>query len=660
MLKKNIQSHSVREFFFLPILLIVFQISLTFASYDFISKIPIDLDTYNSSIPQSSVLKPINLKFYDSEYSKNFEIEFQFQANAPTGNLFQTDDEGSGIRIELVPSPISDEFNFLIQYRAWDGERYLITTNELKLNTKYLLNLTIDVDNRVKLAINNKLILEEKISKQDIRYQRFILGAGLSGSRVLNGEIIGAKMNLDVYSRKSLIPIKLFVFTPLVILILYMGKKLISTTRARRKSVIVNDVIAISALVSFLLKFNFQRNFANFFGDDFLMIWPIRGSDPLTIFTESIGPQYRPLTELLLLSRFELHGLNLSSWEIGSKFLAAFFLIYLYWFLREKVRLSTVLASLSCLVYTTSIQFFGSALWWASVGTQHLLSQFLTIFLFSSIIDYFRKNCSQSAFYIVIFRALLLALSSEIFIPIFILVPFLILYFGKLKGRNLLIKDKKKYVKTNSTIKFSFYAKAFIFPHIVTLLLFYIVRKYVVELNTVVAASSAKNYDFKSVDLLSTFSQFFEYFSSFSGNIFGIHFYDYGATGFRLMSFSEYGYGLQVFTIFQLLLTLFIFVRSVRVWWRWKIRDLDREQGLNLSLLVTLVVSLLIPSMVPDYQQIRWVQLSYLLFLVLLLGVRESATGRRRTDIWLGIFFVSQIVANLFLIHANFGASIFR
>jgi hypothetical protein len=175
-----------------------------------------------------------------------------------------------------------------------------------------------------------------------------------------------------------------------------------------------------------------------------------------------------------------------------------------------------------------------------------------------------------------------------------------------------------------------------------------------------VAASSAKNYDFKSVDLLSTFSQFFEYFSSFSGNIFGIHFYDYGATGFRLMSFSEYGYGLQVFTIFQLLLISFIFVRSVRVWWRWKIRDLDREQGLNLSLLVTLVVSLLIPSMVPDYQQIRWVQLSYFLFLVLLLGVRESATGRRRTDIWLGIFFVSQIVANLFLIHANFGASIFR
>ena len=170
-----------------------------------------DLDTYNSSIPRSSVLKPINLKYYDSKYSKNFEIEFQFQANAPTGNLFQTDNEGSGIRIELVPSPISSEFNFLIQYRAWDGERYLITTNELKLNRKYLLNLTVDVDNRVKLMINNQLILEEKISKQDIRYQRFILGAGLSGSRVFNGEITDAKMNLDVYSRKSLIPIKLFV-----------------------------------------------------------------------------------------------------------------------------------------------------------------------------------------------------------------------------------------------------------------------------------------------------------------------------------------------------------------------------------------------------------------------------------------------------------------
>ena len=101
-------------------------------------------------------------------------------------------------------------------------------------------------------------------------------------------------------------------------------------------------------------------------------------------------------------------------------------------------------------------------------------------------------------------------------------------------------------------------------------------------------------------------------------------------------------------------------MKSVREWWSWRIRDLDREQGLNLSLLVTLVVSLLIPSMVPDYQQIRWVQLSYLLFLVLLLGVRESATGRRRIDIWLGIFFASQLVANLLLIHFNFGVSILR
>lgn len=658
MLRKLISSRIKSEFLVIPFAILLFQLNFVFSEYVQVSEDFHKFDFYTSGPSQTSAPKSINLKYYDSKYSKNFEIEFGFRARTPTGNLFQTDNEGSGIRLELVPSATPNEFTFLLQYRTWDGERFLKTTKSLELNRNYILNLSLNYDNQLRLSIDNREILKERISKQDIRFKRFILGAGLSGTRVFNGDIANATFNLDTFERKSFVPattvITIVVFWLLILFVKDPYKARYFCNRIQ----ILKELLAVSIVLGLTLRLNFQKSFENFFGDDFLMLWPIRGSDPLTIFTESIGPQYRPLTELLLLLRFEVHGLNLSSWSMGGKLFSALILIYLYWFLREKIRLGIALTSLTCLGYMTSIQFLGSTLWWASVGTQHLLSQLLTIYLFSSVIDFFRDNLSKSTLNKVIFRCLLLALTSEIFIPIFIVTPALLIFFGDVINRRDLFNSKMKFshkIMRRGSVR-SLLSRSF--PFLVALIVFFSFRLIVVQVGRVVAASSAKNFDFSSFDFLSVATQFFEYFSTFSGNILGVHFYDYGANEYRLMSFSDYSQVLKVLTLSLAILGMYISFKNIALWWNWHLTHWGKEQFLNFSLLLVMMISILIPSLVPDYQQTRWVQLPFFLYLVLTVRVRFSQVALRRHDFFLGIFLMLQVVTNLFLIHENFGVDL--
>ena len=646
------------EFLVIPFVILLFQLNFVFSDYIKVSEDFHKFDAYISGSPQISAPKSINLKYYDNKYSKNFEIEFSFRARTTTGNLFQTDNEGSGIRLELVPSAAPDEFTFLLQYRAWDGERFLKTTKSLELNRDYILNLSLNYDNQLRLSIDNREILKERISKQDIRFKRFILGAGLSGTRVFNGDIANATFNLDTFERESFVPTTTVIIVIIFLLFISFVKNLSKSRRFPDGTSILRELLAVSIVLGLILRLNFQRSFENFFGDDFLMLWPIRGSDPLTIFTESIGPQYRPLTELLLLLRFEVHGLNLSSWSMGGKLFSTLLLIYLYWFLREKIRLGITLTSLACLGYMTSIQFLGSSLWWASVGTQHLLSQSLTIYLFSSVIDFFRDNLRKSKLSTVIFRGLLLTLTSEIFIPIFIVTPALLIFFGDMIDRRHLLNSKMKFshkIMRRGIVRSLLFRS---FPFLVAAIVFFSFRLIVVQVGRVVAASSAKNFDFSSFDFLSVATQFFEYFFTFSGNIFGVHFYDYGANEYRLMSFSDYGQVLKVLTLSLAILGMYISLKNIALWWNWHLTQWGKEQYLNFSLLLVMILSILIPSLVPDYQQIRWVQLPFFLYLVLMVRVRFSQVTLKRHDFFLGIFLVVQVVSNLFLIHDNFGVNI--
>ena len=639
--------------------ILLFQFNFTFSDYAKVSEFFHRFDTYASSTIETATPQPINIKYYDNKYSKNFQIKFSFLATAPGGNLFQTDNEGSGIRLELVPSSTPEEFTLLLQYRAWDGERFLFTTKNLMLNRLYFFDLNLSNDNQIQLKIDNREILRERISKQDIRYKRFILGAGLSGSRVFDGYISNATLILQTSERKSLVPINILILAILVFFSLLFGRVVFNSRRLLDRTSVLRELSVICLLVTLALRLNFQRSFSKFFGDDFLMLWPIRGSDPLTIFTESIGPQYRPLTELLLLLRFELHGLNLSSWEMGSKLLTALLSVHLYWFLRQKIKLGVVLAFLTCLTYVTSIQFLGSALWWASVGTQHLLSQLLTIHLLSSIIDYFRENYSKTALNRVVFRGLLLALTSEIFIPILVLTPILLIVLGQIAKGGLLFGDKKKI--SRKILRKAIFRNLLSdsVPFIVTVIAFFLFRLIVVQVDRVVAASSAKNFTFNSFSLMSSINQYLEYVLSFSGGIFGVHFYDYGAKDFRLMSFFDYGQGLKLLTICLTLVGTLIFITNVTSWWNRHLMQWGGEQGLNFSLIVVLAVSILVPSLVPDYQQIRWVQLSFLIYLILIVKVRKSITKMELFDFYLIIFLLFHLIANIILIRNNFSVDLF-
>jgi len=628
--------------------------NFTFANYDAVSKMAYQLEEYRNNSTLNTELQAINLKYHDSKYVKDFKIQFEFVPQSPDGNLFQTDNEGSGVRLELRPGEVPNHFKLLLQYRAWDGERFIAPEQSFKLNERYSLKLEIDVNNRLKLHINQKVIVDQRISKQDIRYKRFVLGAGLSASRIFYGEIYNPKLNLEIYDRSPKIPIEAIGILLMVILIFRSSRKVSKLQLSQFSSHLLRDgpgVVLIVLIFSFL---NFQKPFAKFFGDDILNIWPIRSSDPITIFSESIGPMYRPLTELFFLLRYELHGLNLRAWELGTKGLAICFVIYLYFFLRSKSKLKTFPAILVVLAYSTSIQFQASAIWWASNGSQHLLSQILTVYLLTAVFNFFRDKPNQKSFNVVVFRSFLLALTSEIFLPVMVALPIALLLITRLKLRsekNDSIKKKKKRSR-ESNIKL---AQISIWPMVLVTIFFYLYRTFVVEVSKVVAASSAANYDFQEISIIKTVEQFFEYLLAFPGVITGIYFYDLGAGGGRLKNFSEYTASLKFTVMLFALLSIFVLCLVISNSFQFFSRLALTNHGLDITLLLIFFVTLVVPSMVPQYQQLRWIQFPFLVYLLLISRLLEITKEKRFQIFLLHLFLLGQIMINLLMIKENFG-----
>ena len=642
------------QYLFLPVLLLILQMNFTFANYDVVSKMAYQLEEYQNNSTLNTELQTINLKYYDSKYVKNFKIQFEFVPLTSDGNLFQTDNEGSGVRLELRPGEVPNHFKLLLQYRAWDGERIIAPEQSFNLNEKHLLNLEIDVNNRLKLHIDQTVIVDQRISKQDIRYKKFVLGAGLSASRIFYGEIYNPKLNLEIYDRTPKIPIEAIGILLVLILLFRLSRKVPKLQVSQISSYLLRDGPGILSTILIFSALNFQKPFAKFFGDDILNIWPIRSSDPITIFSESIGPMYRPLTELFFLLRYELHGLNLRAWDLGTKGLAICLVIYMYFFLRSKSKLKTFPAVLVVLAYSTSIQFQASAIWWASNGSQHLLSQILTVYLLTAVFDFFRDKPNQKSFNVVVFRSFLLALTSEIFLPVMVALPIALLLITRLKLRSKKNESAKRKKKSSfeSNVKL---AQISIWPMAIVTIFFYLYRTFVVEVSKVVAASSAANYDFQEISITKTVEQFFEYLLAFPGVITGIYFYDLGAGGGRLKNFSEYSVSLKFIVVLFALLSVFVFCLVISNSLQFFSRSALTNHGLNITLLLIFIVTLIVPSMVPQYQQLRWIQFPFLVYLLLISQLFEITKKKISQIFLLYIFLLGQIMINLLMIKENFG-----
>jgi len=641
------------QYLLIPVILLIIQLNFTFAKYDLVSKQVYQLENYQNDSTANTNLQAFNIKYYDSKYTKHFRAQFDFIPVTPGGNLFQTDNEGSGVRLELVQSEIPNKFKLLIQYRAWDGERIIAPNRGFNLNERHSLDLEIDINNRLILQMNSKTIVDQRISKQDIRYKRFVLGAGLSASRIFYGQIFNPKLNLEIFDRSPAIPIEVIILFVLALLIYWSSRGNPNLMSSNILKCLIRDGPGLFIIILSFSFLNFQKPFANFFGDDILNIWPIRSSDVVTIFSESIGPMYRPLTELLFLVRFELHGLNLQAWEIGTKVLAIGFIVYLYIFLRSKLNFDRFLASLVSLAYSTSIQFQASTLWWASNGSQHLLSQILTVYLLTAVIDFFQEENRQKCFNHVVFRSLLLALTSEIFIPVLIGLPVLLYSISRIRIRPINKISNNK--KVNGKIRVSSFVtpKVKAWPLALVITFFYLYRTFVVEVSKVVAASSAANYDFQSINILKTVEQFFQYLLVLPGAVTGIYFYDLGAGGGRLKNYSEYTISLKV------VVTLFVLVSVIGlcliVTNSYRLLNLSFTNRLDIILFVIFCITLAVPSMVPDYQQLRWIQFPFLIYLLMISRIHLISNQTEVLKYFPYFFMIGQIVVNLCLLKESFG-----
>ena len=645
------------------LLLCLLQINYTLSSYKIVREVNKAFMNLNNDDGSESSLMKYLIPYDDNLTHKEFEISFNFKnSNFQSGDLFQTDSEGSGLRVEQLFEQESDgtvQAKLLIQYRSWNEERSL--TSEKTYSPENLNNfyLHLDFDNQLMVRINNEVFLNERISKQDIRYKEFILGAGLSGSRIFAGEISNTKMKLKFAERKPFIPTSILLGS---ILFVFM----VGTFRQKKIEVKFLDVFSALVTSTSIVIIQSLFSFADFFGDDFLNIWPIRRSDPLTIFSESVGANYRPITETIFLLRWDIHGEDIRAWMFGTYTLLFLTSIIQYFTLKKVIGLGCPTTSLLNLVLFTSPIYIGGTFWWASNGTQHIISISLSLLLVSAIFDVYKsadKKCIDLQK--VLFIAFCLCLTSEIFLPVLIVTPFVFslgfnaIIFAKKQKRKNFRRSQNPQLKFSRNIDLKRRICNSTWKSYVSYLAFLaFLRYFLAEVPFAVAASSAANYRFTSISLNSV-TQFFAYILSMFNFYVSQKFYDIAAGNGALLDFlSSRKYLVNTISILSMILLLLALALIVKS--KYYSRKLNRignevisvDEAFPKILAGLAVTGYVAPALVPNYLQLRWIQFSYLLAVILVAFLLKNKQKNIRILSWSSICLL--LISNLQTLYIDF------
>jgi len=633
------------------------QLNYAMASFNVIRVVTRDLSTVSNPKADPSAVYRVKIPYDDNFHHKKFSISFDFQNFSPSGgNLFQTDSEGSGLRVEQIVEerdgkPMS---RILLQYRSWNEERLLESTRQYDPLRKNRFDLQLNFQNHLTVRINNVKFIDTQIDKQDIRYRDFVLGAGLSASRVFSGTISNTRFTLEEAIRDTPVPIWAFAFSITGGCFWFAFR----TSRLRTLGQISGFVITCTLIIAL----NSEVRFAEFFGDDFLNIWPVRRSDVFTIFSEALGPYYRPLTQLLFLVRWDLHGYEILQWKYGSQFLLLVVVALHFALYFRTLNLSTGHASLLCLLTFTSPIYFGGAFWWASNGSQHLLSIGLTASLAISLVRVLDQKSASSDLRYPLFYLFLLSLTSELFMPLFFALPVLILLYELTLTSSAEVGhiDKGEPYHSGSSMQAAKVRK-FNLSSILTFVslgsILIGVRYLIVQVPTAVAATSAVNYRFDTFSSASL-SNPIQYGLSFFNIFISENVFDIAAGNGHMLKLDEIGLVAKMFVVVGFTMSLVLGtmtlstinkVQKVRceVTTKWS----DVSVGSLFGLLA--VFSIAAPSLVPSYLQLRWIQFGYLFGIVgFSFLLKAGKRANRRLAVATAIVLT---LSNVLALRANFG-----
>lgn len=579
----------------------------------------------------------------------NLDISFQSTRGSPNfTNILQTNREGRGLRIEQ--QFIGDNAQLFVQYRDFsNSERYFLIKHEYDPFEKNLLRIEKNTSNRLKIWLNGFLISNSQIGAQGIEFEEFAIGTGLSKSRDFHGNIQGSYL-IQFFSAKPIFPYEIFLG------IWFLIGVLSTTLKRRKKNKSLNSRLdfkdfGISLFLALLgVLIQSKKQYAAFFGDDFITLWPVRNISLYNIFTESIGGTYRPITETLFLIRYKLHGEDLTEWRMGNLLIVGLVVSGTFLVLRL-LNLSLSLATLGTSFYMTSTTLFGSMFWWSANGTQHGLSQLLTL-IYIVVALRAVNDQDRQYYYNLHLLGLLMFLVSDLFAPLLIVSSML----AFIQKWNISSKIQSRKKRTQFTHRKEFWSVAKF--SLVTILIVLFFRNILANLDLATAAVSAANFKFDSIDLGLFVTQFAKYLLSFLGIVVGYGLYDIGAYNGRLSPVFDYPDVVKLCIVLNLgvylvgflgkQLSLLRGLKEFRVKLDWNnLSIVSREK---IILLFLSILCLIPPALVPDYMQQRWTQLSLLCLLIVVLKSNSNL---------LVLCIMGMVGVQIYQLHLNYGISWF-
>lgn len=251
---------SIRTFFILFIILVscllllrqvhIFADSLKFKEVKRGEHVNINYDSHS----RDSALSAIK-EFSESVKSEYKEVDIAFDARLYSirnwQNIFQTAPVNTGIRME-ISEPAT--LGIIVSTKNSEGYRWLFVTESLKLNKRYSVRVVTDINKRLKVWLDDHVVLDIIDPNFDYTLSEIAIGSGYSKTRPFDGELTNFRINYKLFKdnkkvRLTIISIKVFLILCIVLISLLILQGINQAIREYIKADKKRAVLALSVVL---------------------------------------------------------------------------------------------------------------------------------------------------------------------------------------------------------------------------------------------------------------------------------------------------------------------------------------------------------------------------------------------------------------------------
>lgn len=559
----------------------------------------INLDNISpNTTPELAKIK----NFYETDrnmrYLKRLNISFLFFISELKHgmNLFQTSNEGSGIRMELQ-SPS----NLVIQVRTRDANEIVVPLSyAITANKWYNVNLSIDEKNKTTVIINNETVYSRTIRKMDYFIDDIAIGTGLSKSRNFEGIIKNLSLKYELLEPSfrsqiitTLLPVSLILsFLIILFALLYL---------LYPNSLKISNFSFYSLFLPLLFLLNMYfysiRKINYFMGDDIFAINFVQNVYSfISLLIKSNGNVFRPILSLAHFIKYSLFGINYDLWfysNILHSFLNLLLIFYLTYIITWKNKFLSACVVLLVLASQVRVWLY---MWWPTIGTENLFietwSLLCLIFLFQA---HYSKSFIKYLFSLGFYFLLINTHESNLVLtPLFLLFVFL--------EKEIFTTILKKII-------------GIILPIFISIT-YYIAKVYIAQAEFFVAAASGGNYKFNHINLFgSVIPTYLQYILQF----FNINLSKVAERG-QMPLFSTDPLiikSISIITVCSFILIAVIFIKSLFEKRGLTFKKNKSNKRIELYSLFFIVLIIVPASLVPTQMELRWVESSYIVLLMI-------------------------------------------